>query len=332
MILYLTVCETVAAILIRFFLRKTTFSQTTQDCITIIFSDLALIGMYRLIVNPFLKKMAFYVLHALVPAYTLINLLEIIHLSEEGKLNPLYLFNTGCIILTNLYLLYFLKTREKKKHYENQVRELEQQADFQYKYYLAQTRKYEQTTRILHDVSKHIHAIETLHTADQHNTAGAYAAQIEEMLKPLAPTAYSDNPILNILLSDKETLMREKDITAQIEIDHVSLSFLQPIDVTTIFGNLLDNAVEAAGQTAKDRFISVKIRSYHKMAVARIENSAPDVLWKNGMPLSQKGKGHGLGLLNVQNAVTKYDGDLNLSQKDGRFIAEIFLNHPAATP
>lgn len=329
LILYLTVCETGGAILIRFFLWKTTLSQTAQNCITIVFSDLTLILMYRLLVTPLLKRMARYVVHTLVPAYTLINLLEILHLSAEGQLNHLYLFNAGCIILTNLYLLYFLSTNEKKKRYENQVKELEQQAKLQYEYYLAQTRKQEQTMRILHDVDKHIRAIENLHTSERHNTAGEYAAQIGEILKPLIPTDYTDNPILNILLSDKETLTKEKGAAFRIQLSHVSLSFLQPIDVTTIFGNLLDNALEAVEKAAGERFISLKISSYHKMVVARMENSSPDVVWKNGMPLSAKGASHGLGLLNVQNAVKKYDGDLKLRQEDGRFIVEIFLSRPA---
>ena len=35
--------------------------------------------------------------------------------------------------------------------------------------------------------------------AEQGNTAGEYAAEIRELLKPLIPVQYTENPILNIL-------------------------------------------------------------------------------------------------------------------------------------
>lgn len=71
-------------------------------------------------------------------------------------------------------------------------------------------KKYDQTVHILHDVNKHIKAIEGLYGAEQGNTAGEYAAEIRELLKPLIPVQYTENPILNILLTDKESVMKEK--------------------------------------------------------------------------------------------------------------------------
>ena len=43
-------------------------------------------------------------------------------------------------------------------------------------------------------------------------------------------------------------------------------------------------------------------------------------------PVSAKGKGGGIGLLNVQSSVKKYDGNLILKSDGNKFIAELFLN------
>lgn len=131
---------------------------------------------------------------------------------------------------------------------------------------------------------------------------------------------------MNILLTDKEMLMKDKGISLDIKIDNVSLDFIEPIDVTTIFGNLLDNAIEAAEKVEGDRYIYIKIGSRHQMIVIRIENSCNIVRWKNDMPISKKGKNGGIGLLNVKSSIEKYDGNLNLKQENQRFIAELFLN------
>lgn len=334
LLVYLGICETAASVpMWAYFQPRHTYTpMALQVAVVSVVSRIVLLVMYFLVLLPLLRKpdgtawKKPHLLHLAVLLYTLLNMMIIFHITLKAELDALCLVNTGCIVLMDIYMLYFVKSDEEKNRYKNQVRELEQQAALQYEYYLAQSRKQEQTMRVLHDVNRHIRAVEELYTADQHNTAREYAAQIRELLKPLIPTSYTDNPILNILLSDKESLMREKDITPQIQIDYVSLAFIQPIDVTTIFGNLLDNAVEAAEQVPGERFVSVKINSYHRMTVVRIENSSPDVLWKNGIPQSGKGKNHGLGLLNVKNTVGKYDGDLKLRQEDGRFVAEIFLN------
>ena len=44
------------------------------------------------------------------------------------------------------------------------------------------------------------------------------------------------------------------------------------------------------------------------------------------MPISEKGAGRGLGLLNVQRSIAKYEGDLKMKWKDDRFTVEMFLN------
>ncbi len=62
---------------------------------------------------------------------------------------------------------------------------------------------------------------------------------------------------MNILLTDKNAVMQEKGIHSDIKIDNVDLSYIEPIDITTIFGNLLDNAIEAATSDG-DKYILLK--------------------------------------------------------------------------
>lgn len=195
-----------------------------------------------------------------------------------------------------------------------------------YEEYMAQIEKYNQTVRILHDVDKHIRAIENLYGTEREHTAGEYAEAIRSTLAPLIPISYTENSILNILLTDKNAVMQEKGIHSDIKIDNVELSYIEPIDITTIFGNLLDNAIEAAANAGGEKYIFIKISAYHKMTVVHIENSCGKVKWKKRMPVSDKGKGRGIGLLNVKQSIDKYDGDLQLKQDGNRFVADLFLN------
>ena len=62
------------------------------------------------------------------------------------------------------------------------------------------------------------------------------------------------------------------------------------------------------------------------MTVVHIENSCGNVKWKKRMPVSDKGKGRGIGLLNVKQSIDKYDGNLQLKQ-DGNKCYETFSKH-----
>ena len=92
------------------------------------------------------------------------------------------------------------------------------------------------------------------------------------------------------------------------------------------FEALLDNAIEAAANADGDKYIFIKISAYHKMTVVHIENSCGNVKWKKRMPVSDKGKGRGIGLLNVKQSIDKYDGNLQLKQDGNKFVADLFLN------
>ena len=291
----MSVCESLGVILLQCILQAADIknvNETMLYCLEVTFSKVILIFLYYTFINRFVKKSDIpyaktrYIMYGIILLYNLINMGVIVENFKNGEENYLCAVNMGCIVLADLYLLYFVKMADEKNYYEKQLIALEQQAKVQYE----------------------------------------YAAEIRELLKPLIPVQYTENPILNILLTDKESVMREKGISVTIKVDNVNLNFLAPIDITTIFGNLLDNAIEAAEKLEGEKYISIKIGSYHKMIAASIENNCGEVKWKNGFPVSAKGKGGGIGLLNVQSSVKKYDGNLILKSDGNKFIAELFLN------
>lgn len=60
--------------------------------------------------------------------YSLVNMLVIVQNFRDGQKSYLSAVNMGCIVLADLYLLYYVKMADEKKHYENRVKALEQQA------------------------------------------------------------------------------------------------------------------------------------------------------------------------------------------------------------
>lgn len=215
--LCMCVCESLGVIILRWILQLVNvkiIDDVMLYCFEVTFSKIILIFLYYMLINRFMKKSNVpcsrtrYIIYVIMLIYSLINMVVIVEIFMQGQKSYLCAVNMGCIVLADLYLLYFVKMADEKSYYENQVKALEQQANIQYEYYLAQIKKYDKTVQILHDVKKHIKAIEGLYEADQEHTASEYANEIGDMLKPLIPIQYTGNPILNILLTDKETSMK----------------------------------------------------------------------------------------------------------------------------
>ena len=334
-LLCLTVCEALGAFFLEWILQAMNIkgmNEIMKYCLETAFSKIVVIFLYYILIGRFMKEKSIpysksrYGIYCIILIYSLINMFAVTRIFSQGEINYLCLINMGCIVLADMYLLYFVKMDDEKSYFENQTRMLEQQSKLQYEYYFSQTQKYNETLRILHDVDKHIKAIEGLYGTGNESDAGVYASEIRETLKPLIPVKYTGNPILDILFMDKKAEMEENGIDFRIDSGNVLLDFIEPIDVTTIFGNLLDNAIEAAAELEGDRHICIKISSYQQMISVRMENNCGNVKWKGGYPVSQKGEKRGLGLLNVKACIDKYNGSLKFAQDGDLFITEMFLS------
>lgn len=329
------VCESLGVVFVDWMLKLLKIDlemSTMRSCMEITFSKVIVIFMYHMVFLRLMnkKKVPFtkmqWAINLIILIYSLINMLVIAEGALRGQANFILTVNMGCIVLADLYLLYFIKVANEKNGLEGEVEILEKQAHMQYEYYLIQEQKYHATVHILHDVDKHIKSIETLYVNGENGEATEYMKEIKSMLEPLIPIKYTGNPILDILLTDKATLTKEKKIDFDIKVDNINMNFLEAIDTTTIFGNLIDNAIEAAEKVNGEKFIRISILPYQEMVLVRIENSSPPLKWKNGMPVSEKGKNHGIGLLNVKRSIEKYDGDMTFDQQNSVVTVDLFLN------
>ena len=103
----------------------------------------------------------------------------------------------------------------------------------------------------------------------------------------------------------------------------------EPLDISAIFGNALDNAIEASEKVSESmRLITAKAARIHDMLVVAVENN---------MLLDGPGDGrtskedtflHGFGLSNIRKAAEKYDGQCTVKAKDGKFVLKIMIPIP----
>lgn len=114
------------------------------------------------------------------------------------------------------------------------------------------------------------------------------------------------------------------------------LSQLAPVDICTIFGNALDNAIEGLSQVTdrETRTIQVKMAQEKGFLVIRFENPyAHDLNWVGtGLGTTKVDKlSHGYGLKGIMRSVDKYQGHMVIDTGNGKFVLTLLLPYGAAT-
>ncbi len=105
--------------------------------------------------------------------------------------------------------------------------------------------------------------------------------------------------------------------------------FIEPLDISTIFGNALDNAIEASEKlTADRRLITVRSARVRDLLAITVENNALPHQTAPGSTTKDDAFLHGIGLPNIRIAAEKYDGQCSLKLEDGRFILKIIIPIP----
>lgn len=134
------------------------------------------------------------------------------------------------------------------------------------------------------------------------------------------------NPYLDVIIRDKAKAARERQIDFTAIIHFTDGGFLDPLDISTIFGNALDNAIEASEKLAVPRrVVSVKARRIHDMLVIAVENNALPDTDTSGKTTKEDTLFHGFGLSNIRAASEKYDGQCTVKCEGGVFVLKVMI-------
>ena len=112
---------------------------------------------------------------------------------------------------------------------------------------------------MIHDIEKHISAIENLSKRRNLTEADQYTVKLRDELKRYKNIFECSNKILSAVMSQKISIAESKGITVTTDIENLTLDFMDETDITSIFANLMDNAIEACENVEKDKIISLKM-------------------------------------------------------------------------
>lgn len=189
--------------------------------------------------------------------------------------------------------------------------------------------KYEQTRIFRHDMKEHMSVLGVL-IDENPEKAKKYIEDILKKEDEIAFSKFSDNTILNILLSKKKGECGENNVEFNIDPINAKLDFISDMDLVTLFSNLLNNALESSRESDEKK-IFLNVRQINEsFVVIKINNSSdkkPVVINSKLKTTKENDKLHGIGMSSIKKVVKKYEGVLNWSydEKNKMFNTTVVL-------
>lgn len=157
-----------------------------------------------------------------------------------------------------------------------------------------------------------------------------YLSEIEHSVRIYNSMVKTGNEVLDTVLTEKSLLCESSQITIHCVADGSRLNFMDPVDLYTVFGNALDNAIECvqSHQEADRRMIDVLICEEKSCLVVRVMNPCGQTPEFEGeLPLSTKGdtQYHGYGLKSIRHTVRKYNGYMKIKAENGWFSLKLLF-------
>ena len=216
---------------------------------------------------------------------------------------------------------------EYEKMREEQMRSVlrQQQAMFEQKLHDADT-----VSRKYHDMKNFL-----LYLRSAENTAELTPSinRLMESIEPYEAGVSTGNSVLDVIMSEKLAVCTKKEIACIPYLDGTLLDFVEPLDLCTLVGNAMDNAIESCVQIAEKerRLIRLHTLSRGGTVLLTVRNTfsvRPNL--RNGLPSTTKADaaGHGYGMRNMRYITSQYNGSMSCQIEGEEFVLNIMLEEP----
>ena len=174
------------------------------------------------------------------------------------------------------------------------------------------------------------HQIAGLRFVEDQQERDKTLAQLENSVMLYDTSMKTGNEVLDTVLTEKSLLCANAGISWTCMADGAQMEFISPVDLYTMLGNALDNAIESSQKLPlrEQRVIRVIVRRQFGAVFIQISNyydhleDRPDGRLQTTKPDKEY---HGFGLSSIERIVRSYDGTMNIETQNGIFLLSILI-------
>ena len=229
--------------------------------------------------------------------------------------------------LSGIAVLYAYHVQVKEIQIRFEKDTLHNIMEMQYKNYQLSKENIDMVNQKYHDLK---HQINLLKTQVYVGKSTSYLEKMEREIRVYETQNKTGNQILDAVLTNKAMICQNKEIELKFIVDGGALSFMEDMDVSALFGNMLDNAIESAEkqQEKQKRLIWLYGTKEKQFVRIRTENYCDEkIRFKNGMPVTTKKdrRLHGYGMKSMKKIIEKYGGSVMAGKTDNWFELKILI-------
>lgn len=254
--------------------------------------------------------------------------------TENANAEQLTLAAMMSTILVDMFILYTMRkiSKDNQKNLRISLLELQLSEQKQMAEDAGQISK--EIKKAEHDLKHHL--LSVLGTLEDGDTEQA-ETYLRTLLKEYETSIFKyislENSAVNSVLNFKIGRCRAKGIDFKLQIESDFTDF-DDIDICVLLSNLLDNAIEASESVTEYPTITLTITNQQNYLCILVRNRIMESVLKKNEQLKttkRNQKNHGLGLYSVSQIVEKYEGMQNFYEKNGYFVADIWLKRNIRT-
>lgn len=210
------------------------------------------------------------------------------------------------------------------------VRELDavhQTLETQYQQYKQSRESIDIINMRYHDLKHEIQYLKAEQDAEKRNE---FLNKLENDIKSFEVQNKTGNAVLDTILTSKSLYCYKHGITMTSVADGKLLDFINVIDICSIFGNALDNAIESVLriEDKEKRLIHLTVSQHNEFVMIRIENYYEGEILMNGseyVSTKDDKKLHGYGIKSIKYTIDKYGGAVNINTEDNWFDVKMII-------
>ncbi|RSX57427.1 sensor histidine kinase [Bifidobacterium samirii] len=225
-------------------------------------------------------------------------------------------------------ILYAQQQQARRLEASAELTSINAQLESQHQEYLASKENLESIGRLAHDLKHQIAALRA-EVDPQHAAAGF--EQLERSVAEYSVQQHSGNPVLDVILTTKTRTCTERGITLTAVADGKLLDGMSSMDIASLFGNALDNAIEATSRLPdrQQRLIRLALYRQGGFVVIRVENYFDSTLRKdaagNLRTTKRDSTRHGFGVKSIRHIAAQYGGEVTIRTDDHWFVLTVLL-------
>lgn len=267
------------------------------------------------------------------PIFTLITVIvmtnSMVTSYHEDIVNVYYVIAIVLIVL-NMVVFHLINEILENSQRIREADVLKQQSIGQLELYNSLRKNYDIQRKRTHEYKNQIMCIDSLLKKKNYNKLEEYINSIFDKLDGQLDMVDTNNEVVNAVINAKYYEALQNDVLFILKINDLLHIKVSDEDIVTILSNLLDNAIEAAGQCEIDkRTVGIKLLYEDDVLSIAVSNSyktEPEIMEDGYMRTIKDDKEqHGLGIRNVVATLEKYNAEYIIDYKNGEFVFSIIM-------